>query len=136
MAERLDGGVDPLTVGQRHDLLDRVALGEARDLPGDAPVPHFGTPARLGALPHTGAMLVARRPESVSAREGARAAAAGRVVIYWRRGCPFTQRLLLRLGRRAARAVWVDIWGDPEAAAYVHTNPPPRQVLDALTRSR
>lgn len=100
-------------------------------------------------------MLFARRPESVSAREGARAAAAGRVVIYWRRGCPFTQRLLLRLGRRAARAVWVDIWGDPEAAAYVrsvnggdetvptvvidgwaHTNPPPRQVLDALTRSR
>lgn len=99
-------------------------------------------------------MIFPRRPESVSAQEGARAAAAGRVVVYWRRGCPFTQRLVMRLGRRAQRAVWVDIWADPEAAAYVrsvnggdetvptvviegraYTNPPPRQVKKALART-
>lgn len=93
------------------------------------------------------------RPVSVSAAEGARAAAVGRVVIYWRKGCPFTQRMRLVLGRRGARAVWVDIWADPDGAAYLrsvndgnetvptvviagepHINPPPRQVIEALSR--
>lgn len=92
-----------------------------------------------------------RRPPSVSAAEGARAAAEGRVVIYWRRGCPYTKALQVRLGRRAQDAVWVDIWADPDAAAYVrsvndgdetvptvvidgvaHTNPSPRRVVEAL----
>ena len=95
--------------------------------------------------------MLGRKPRSVSAAEGARAAAAGKVVIYWRKGCPFTQRLRLVLGRRGAQAVWVDIWADPDAAAYVrsvnggdetvptvviagepHTTPPPRRVVDAL----
>ncbi len=96
--------------------------------------------------------MFGHRPDSVSAAEGARAAAEGRVVIYWRKGCPFTKRLRLVLGKRGADAVWVDIWADPDGAAYLrsvndgnetvptvviagepHTNPPPRQVLEALS---
>ncbi len=95
--------------------------------------------------------MFARRLASVSAAEGARAADEGRVVVYWRKGCPFCKRLQLVLGRRARDVVWVDVWADDEASAYVrsvnggdevvptvviagepHTNPPPRQVLAAL----
>jgi mycoredoxin len=95
--------------------------------------------------------VFARRLASVSAAEGARAADEGRVVVYWRKGCPFCKRLQLVLGRRARDVVWVDVWADDEASAYVrsvnggdevvptvviagepHTNPPPRQVLAAL----
>lgn len=74
------------------------------------------------------------------------------VVVYWRPGCPFCERLRHRLGARArAQVTWVDIWRDPEAAAYVrgvnggdetvptvvvdgvaHTNPPPSAVLAML----
>ncbi|MEO5664421.1 MAG: glutaredoxin domain-containing protein [Nocardioides sp.] len=97
--------------------------------------------------------MFGHRPDSVSAAEGAQAAADGRVVIYWRKGCPFTKRLRLVLGKRGAKAVWVDIWADPDAAAFVrsvndgnetvptvvidreaHTNPPPKQVVEALAR--
>ncbi|GAB3031662.1 hypothetical protein GCM10011376_25010 [Nocardioides flavus (ex Wang et al. 2016)] len=95
--------------------------------------------------------MFARKPDSVSAAEGARAAEQGRVVVYWRTGCPFCARLRLSLGRKVRDVVWVDVWADPEASAYVrsvndgnevvptvvidavpHTNPPPRQVLAAL----
>ena len=76
-----------------------------------------------------------------------------RVVVYWRAGCPFCVRLRRAVRREADRAAWVDIWRDPEGAAYVrsvnhgnetvptvvidgvpHTNPPPRMVRDALLR--
>jgi mycoredoxin len=95
--------------------------------------------------------VFARKPASVSAAEGARAADEGRVVVYWRKGCPFCKRLQLVLGRRVRDVVWVDVWADDEASAYVrsvnggdevvptvviagapHTNPPPREVLAAL----
>lgn len=73
------------------------------------------------------------------------------VVIYWRPGCGFCQRLKGHLGKDGARATWVNIWQDDEAAAYVrsvndgnetvptvvidgvaHTNPQPSLVLDRL----
>ena len=95
--------------------------------------------------------MFARKPASVSAAEGARAAEQGRVVVYWRKGCPFCKRLQLSLGRRVRDVVWVDVWADAEASLFVrsvndgdevvptvvmagtaHTNPPPRQVLAAL----
>lgn len=95
--------------------------------------------------------MFARKPASVSAAEGARAADEGRVVVYWRKGCPFCKRLQLVLGRRARDVVWVDVWADDEASAFVrsvnggdevvptvviagtpHTNPTPREVLAAL----
>ena len=42
------------------------------------------------------------------------------VVVYWRPGCPFCERLRHRLGAAGrAQVTWVDIWRDPEAAAYV-----------------
>ncbi|MCW2735848.1 glutaredoxin domain-containing protein [Nocardioides sp.] len=95
--------------------------------------------------------MFTRKPPSVSAAEGARAAEAGRVVVYWRKGCPFCQRLRLVLGKKVRDVVWVDVWADPEASAYVrsvnggdevvptvvmggvpHTNPSPRTVAGAL----
>lgn len=94
-----------------------------------------------------------RRPPSVTAEQGALAAAEGRVVVYWRRGCSFCQRLRLVLGRRVSDVVWVDVWADPDASAYVrsvnggdevvptvvidgrpHTNPRPSEVRAALRR--
>lgn len=87
----------------------------------------------------------------MSAAEGARAAGDGRVVVYWRKGCPFCKRLQLVLGKRVTDVVWVDVWADPDASAYVRsvnggdevvptvvidgvarTNPPPRAVVAAL----
>ena len=76
------------------------------------------------------------------------------VTIYWRDGCPFCIRLRRAVRRNADRATWVDIWSDPDAAAFVrttneggdevvptvvidgvaHTNPQPRVVVDALAR--
>ncbi len=92
-----------------------------------------------------------RKPASVSAADAARAADEGRVVVYWRKGCPFCKRLQLVLGKRVDEVVWVDVWAEPDASAYVrsvndgdevvptvviggvpHTNPPPREVLAAL----
>ncbi|MFB7516729.1 glutaredoxin domain-containing protein [Streptomyces sp. NPDC056144] len=43
----------------------------------------------------------------------------GRPVVYWRPGCVFCLRLRLRLGLRARRARWVNIWRDAEGAAAV-----------------
>lgn len=74
-----------------------------------------------------------------------------RVVVYWRPGCIFCQRLRGGLGNDAKRVQWVNIWQDAEAAEFVrqhndgnetvptvvidgevHTNPDPRLVRDAL----
>ena len=90
-------------------------------------------------------------PRSVSASDGARASAEGRVVVYFRRQCLYCERLRLGLGRLRRTVVWVDIWADPDAAAYVrsvnegdetvptvvidgtaHTNPAPGVVRRAL----
>ena len=92
-----------------------------------------------------------RKPPSVPYAEGVRAAEDGRVVVYWRKGCPFCKRLQLTLGRSVKDVVWVDVWADPDASAYVRsvnggdevvptvviggvprTNPPPREVAAAL----
>ena len=91
-----------------------------------------------------------RRPSATHA-EAVSAAHRG-VWVYHRAGCPFCLRLTLRLGRRAHDARWVDIWADPEGAAYVasvndgnetvptvvvdgtpRTNPAPGQVRAALS---
>ncbi|MEH0824790.1 MULTISPECIES: glutaredoxin domain-containing protein [unclassified Micromonospora] len=59
-------------------------------------------------------------PRSLTAAQARRRSADdGRPVIYWRPGCTYCLRLRLRLGGRARRAYWVDIWRDPEAAAAV-----------------
>lgn len=98
--------------------------------------------------------MIFRSPPSVSAIEGARAAAEGRVVVYFRKRCIFCERLRTALGRLGRSVVWVDIWQDPDAAAYVrsvndgnetvptvvidgvaHTNPSPSVVRVALQRA-
>lgn len=82
-----------------------------------------------------------------------RGAAPDAVTVYYRPGCGYCLRLRLSLGSRARRARWVDIWADPQAAAYVrsvnggdatvptvvldgvpHTNPSPAVVRAALAR--
>lgn len=74
------------------------------------------------------------------------------VVIYHRPGCSFCARMKMALRSVADRAVWVDIWEDEEAAAFVRsvnngnetvptvvingeslTNPSPALVLEALS---
>ena len=73
------------------------------------------------------------------------------VVIYWRPGCIFCQRLKGGLGSDGKKATWINIWQDADAAEYVrsvndgnevvptvvidgepHTNPDPRFVRDVL----
>lgn len=59
-------------------------------------------------------------PRSITAAEAQRRSAVdGRPIVYWRAGCPYCLRLRFRLGRRARRAHWVDIWHDPDGAAAV-----------------
>lgn len=43
----------------------------------------------------------------------------GRPIVYWRPGCVHCAMLRLGLGGLAERATWVDIWSDPEGAAFV-----------------
>lgn len=73
------------------------------------------------------------------------------VTLYWRPGCVFCMRLRLILRWRHLRVHQVNIWRDPDAAAFVRSvaggnetvptvvidgrsvvNPPPRQVVAAI----
>jgi len=75
------------------------------------------------------------------------------VVIYWRPGCTFCMLLRLRLLRTPLKRRMVNIWEDPEAAAFVRSvadgnetvptvtvaghamvNPSKRKLLDAVER--
>ncbi|MEU0843533.1 glutaredoxin domain-containing protein [Streptomyces sp. NPDC005962] len=93
-------------------------------------------------------------PRSVSEPEARRRSAAdGRPVVYWRPGCAYCVRLRTRLGRRARKAHWVNIWRDPAGAAAVravndgdetvptvvvggqaHVNPDPVWVREQLSQ--
>ncbi len=96
-----------------------------------------------------------RAPGGATQREVAALAADERgVVVYWRPGCPYCERLRHGLGPDGREQVkWVDIWSDPDAAAYVrsvndgdetvptvlaggvaHTNPPVADVVAMLHR--
>ncbi|MGW7261460.1 glutaredoxin domain-containing protein [Streptomyces sp. NPDC054834] len=94
-------------------------------------------------------------PRSIGAAEAQRRSAAdGRPVVYWRPGCTYCLRLRMRLGLRARRLHWVNIWRDPAGAAAVraanegnetvptvvvagqpHVNPDPAWVRGQLPRS-
>ncbi|MEU1072753.1 MULTISPECIES: glutaredoxin domain-containing protein [unclassified Streptomyces] len=93
-------------------------------------------------------------PTSIDAPEAQRRSLAdGRPVVYWRPGCAYCLRLRIRLGSRARRLHWVNIWRDPAGAAVVraandgnetvptvvvagrpHTNPDPAWVREQLSR--
>jgi hypothetical protein len=52
----------------------------------------------------------------------AQAAAGDRdVIVYWRTGCVYSDRLKLGLGRVRHDVLWVNILEDPEAAEFVAT---------------
>lgn len=74
-----------------------------------------------------------------------------RVVVYARPGCTWCLRLRLALLGQRPQPVWVDVWDDPDASAFVRsvndgdetvptvvidgepaTNPPPGRVRSAL----
>ncbi|WP_446046186.1 glutaredoxin domain-containing protein [Streptomyces olivaceus] len=102
-----------------------------------------------------GAMSPLAFPRSIGAVEAQRRSAVdGRPVVFWRPGCAFCMRLRLRmrLGHRARRMYWVDIWRDGEGAALVraadggdetvptvlvagrvYTNPDPARVRELVT---
>ena len=95
--------------------------------------------------------LLLKRPSHTPQADAVRGLDDG-VTIYWREGCPFCLRLRWAVRKHAGRATWVNIWTDPEAAAFVrttneggfevvptvvidgvpHTNPEPRLVADRL----
>lgn len=95
-------------------------------------------------------------PRSVGAPEALRAGAAdGRPVVFWRPGCVYCLRLRIRLGRKARRLHWVDIWRDEAGAEVVrgandgnetvptllvagrtYTNPDPAWVREQVSSSR
>lgn len=71
-------------------------------------------------------------------------------IVYLRPGCPFCSRLTSSLDHAGVEYDQVDIWDDPEAAAFVrsvangnetvptvvlagtaHINPPPQLIIDA-----
>ncbi|MFC3503249.1 glutaredoxin domain-containing protein [Micromonospora krabiensis] len=54
-----------------------------------------------------------------AARAQQLSAADDRPIVYWRPGCRYCLRLRIRLGSRARRAHWVNIWSDPAGAAAV-----------------
>lgn len=75
------------------------------------------------------------------------------VVVYWRPGCPYCMKLRLRLRFTRLRYTEVNIWADPEAAAFVRSvaggsetvptvivagkamvNPSKRQVLELVEK--
>ncbi len=81
----------------------------------------------------------------------AQGAEEGRVIIYHRPGCVFCTSMRAMLVGATPAPLWVNIWDDPDAAAYVrsvnggnetvptvvidgeaHTNPSPRMVRAAL----
>lgn len=91
------------------------------------------------------------RPAATTQAEAAVGLGQG-VTIYWRDGCPFCVTMRVAVRKHRDQITWVDIWADPDAAAYVrttndggdevaptvvidgvaHTNPSPRLVLAAL----
>ncbi|MFE9704035.1 glutaredoxin domain-containing protein [Streptomyces sp. NPDC005930] len=95
-------------------------------------------------------------PRSIGALEARRRSAAdGRPIVFWRPGCTYCMRLRIRLGRRARRLYWVDIWRDEAGAELVrgandgnetvptllvagrpYTNPDPAWVREQVSSSR
>ncbi len=67
----------------------------------------FGSAISPAIFPRSEGWEVARR----------RAERTGAPVVLWKPGCSWCIRLRFALGLRGNRAVWVDIWDDPDAAA-------------------
>ncbi|WP_186778070.1 glutaredoxin domain-containing protein [Streptomyces salinarius] len=110
----------------------------------------------LGFVLLAGAISPLVFPRSVGAVEARRRSAVdGRPVVFWRPGCTYCMRLRVRLGRRARRLHWVDIWRDEAGAELVreandgdetvptllvagraYTNPDPAWVREQVSSAR
>ncbi|RLL69695.1 glutaredoxin domain-containing protein [Streptomyces sp. Z26] len=55
------------------------------------------------------------------------------VVVYWRPGCVFCAALLTRLRFTKLRYTKVNIWKDPEAAAYVRSVADGNETVPTVT---
>ncbi|GAA4807029.1 DnaJ family domain-containing protein [Tomitella cavernea] len=112
-------------------------------VPGAAPITR---PVREEASPAT----VTDDPRTDGSRPPDR-----EVIVYWRPGCVFCQRLRAILWARRLRPTMINIWDDARAAAFVrsvadgdetvptvvidgvaHVNPAPKTVVAALRRGR
>lgn len=60
-------------------------------------------------------------------REGAE------VVVYWRPGCPFCMKLRLSMRLVGLRRREVNIWKDPEAAAFVRSVADGNETVPTVT---
>ena len=61
----------------------------------------------------------ARRGRHISHEQAQATAADEDVIVYWRPGCTYCARLKLGLRGASRNVSWVNIWQDPEAAAFV-----------------
>ena len=114
---------------------------------GDGGLGSLIVPGILGGVALASSPLLKRR----SVSHDAALVTDRAVVIYHRPGCSFCIRMKAMLGTVGRNAVWVDIWDDDEAAAFVrslndgnetvptvvidgkpHTNPSPSLVRKAL----
>lgn len=59
----------------------------------------------------------------------------GGVVIYWRPGCPFCERLDSGLGILGDKAGWVNIWEDSAAEDFVKSVNNGNAVVPTVTTS-
>ncbi|GGK98542.1 hypothetical protein Ppa06_66730 [Planomonospora parontospora subsp. parontospora] len=57
----------------------------------------------------------------------------GGVVVYWRPGCPYCMRLRTRLRFTRLRYSEVNIWKDPEAAAFVRSVADGNETVPTVT---
>ncbi|MGW0591616.1 glutaredoxin domain-containing protein [Streptosporangium sp. NPDC002607] len=55
------------------------------------------------------------------------------VVVYWRPGCTYCMRLRTRLRFTRLRYSEVNIWGDPEAAAFVRSVADGNETVPTVT---
>lgn len=63
-----------------------------------------------------------RKVPSMNQAEAKAAIGRGEVVVYWRPGCSYCSRLKAALSaEQTAKATWVNIWEDEDAAAYVRS---------------
>ncbi|MGC5011116.1 mycoredoxin [Streptosporangium sp. DT93] len=74
-------------------------------------------------------MNLPRRDRVTSHREADREG----VVLYWRPGCPYCMKLRTRLRFTRLRYSEVDIWKDPDAAAFVRSVADGNETVPTVT---
>ncbi len=55
------------------------------------------------------------------------------LVVYWRPGCPYCMLLRTRLRRMDVRRTEINIWGNPDAAAFVRSVADGNETVPTVT---